>query len=296
MLDKERKDLRESEKQKWLIVSGCQTLGLGQSLALICPDVAVETCDIWTFKRYPAAIRDKLEGFSRIIVSTEVADLGLIDFRCMPNVSLVPHLVFGGYHPDLCYVLDERGAVVSSPIGDYNSLIAVSAYKVGMNELQALKLYTQSTYEEIGYFSVWQSERRALLGDFAAVGIDISTDFYRWVRNGCFMYSLNHPKIGALYDLAARFAGTVLNKRILESDIRPPDGLAVGAIYPLFPEIADRYCCGNGSYQFRAGELSVCLEEFIAGSFAKYREYAPDCLSIKTNTYDSARAMIVLRR
>jgi hypothetical protein len=99
-----------------------------------------------------------------------------------------------------------------------------------------------------------------------------------------------------LYDLAARFAGTLPNMRIRESEIRPADGLAVAAMYPLFPEIAERYGCGRGSYQFRVSDRYIGIEQFVTDSFAKYREHAPDCLAIATSTCNSQLAMEVFRK
>jgi hypothetical protein len=288
---------KSTSRERWLVMSRCQTDGIAQSLALICPKVDVQTYDYWKLASDPAAIKERLGGYSRIFATPEIRGSGLVgELKWMSNVSIAPELIFGAYHPDSCYVYVSTGyeeARVLSPIGLYNSILAVCAYKAGLDEAGAMGLFTQSAYQSVGYYSLWEENKRRLFDQFLRYGLDVAPDFYRWVRGGCFMHGVNHPKIAVLYDVARLLAGSVPNAFMVDTGVLPPDSLALDSAWPIYPGIADRFGCGRGSYFFKgkaSGEIYT-LEEFIEGSMAIYKRYDPEQLTIKSHASNVERVM-----
>jgi hypothetical protein len=149
-------------------------------------------------------------------------------------------------------------------------------------------LFTAQVYEKLGFFAIWEQEKRAMLESFGAYALDVRSDFVRWMRRGGFMHTKNHPKIEALYDIAIKVAEKLQGGRVVESGIRPHDNLIVAPIFPVYPEIAERYGVDSGSYFFKTfGEYRVFdLDEFISKSYAIYEHYPVDELVVHSPHYD----------
>jgi|ERR1700679_931891 hypothetical protein len=119
-------------REKWLVISNCQTVGLANSLALLCPHADINMCDYWSFKAAPDAWRNKIPEYDQLIINPEIQELGLIDFSAMANVTWVPAIQFRAFHPDLLNVF-HAGQSVKSPMDDYHSVLIFAAYKLGFD-------------------------------------------------------------------------------------------------------------------------------------------------------------------
>jgi hypothetical protein len=280
-------------KERWLVVSNCQTVGLGNSLSLLCPQVEVDTCDIWQFRSEAEHWEAAIAGYDHLITLPENQNNGLVNFPAFPNVTRVPGIKFRGCHPDLAYV-ESGETLVKGPMDAYHSVIVLAAFKKGLSEVKARSLFTLDFYERAGFFSIWESEKMSLFESFESVGLNIQADFVKWVRSGDFMYSVNHPRINAVYDVATHIARKLKNEAIVECGIKPHDNLAAGPIYPVYPEIAERYGLGLGSYYFKpVGAYRVIdLDEFIAGSYTVYRNFRIEDLRTGNPHYDTAVKLI----
>ncbi len=91
------------------------------------------------------------------------------------------------------------------------------------------------------------------------------------------MYSVNHPKLFVLADLAAgalASCGVTADPQLCEDYV--PDNVKLGAVWPVYPEIAARFGL-NGSYRFKGNSsydsTNPCfdLREFVEKSYALYR-------------------------
>lgn len=262
--------------ERWLVSTNCNTPGLANSFRLMATDVEVvdvymESLENWIGER------DGRETFSVAFVHPLVLareqtrdSLEAIADR----VVAVPHITFAGYHPDLCYV-QSNGTGLGGPLGDYHSAICVAAFRAGLSAGDAARLYNYKTYERAGYLDTWDLDRDAHLDDFRSHGLDLSEEFVAWAKRGPFMYSINHPAMMCISDVARKVLGK-LDRPTSELQYLPIDNLAYGPWFPVYPEIAE--CCGvKGSLSFKVnGEFSMMsLEQFIASSYALYASAGP---------------------
>jgi len=265
---------------RWLLVFNCQALGLANCLSLAAPSVAVEYCDFPRFRKNPAEYLDRIGEFDLVITSPQLQRTQYADFGALAPTRLVPTMVFDAYHPDLC-LLHEGEALLKGPLGDYHSSLAFAAWRQGLSQADARKLFAAKTYERLGYFDRWAPARQRLLSGFAAQGLDIAGAFARWTDDAsAFMHSVNHPAIRCLRDVArlvVRAAG--LEDR--SQHFAPHDNLLNGPMFPVFPEIAERYSV-EGSYRFKLGGQyrHVDLAEFIRGSYETYDRTGRDAIAV----------------
>jgi hypothetical protein len=273
--------------KKWLVISNCQTVGLGNCLSLLCPNTDIEVCDIWRFRNEKDEWQAKLSSYDHLIVSPEVQKLGLVDFQSYANLTWVPNFFFRGFHPDLCYVYHPNG-IVKGPLDDYHSVIVLAAYKSKLSVTATIQLFRHNIYEKLGFYDIWAHEKNIFINTFNDVDLDINRNFLKLVRHGCFMNSINHPKIEAVYSVAESIALKILGHHH-GSNIRPHDNLANGAIYPLYPEIGEYLGMDGGEYLFKpAGSYNLInLEEFVTQSYLSYTNYDSEGLhpSYDTNQH-----------
>ena len=264
----------------WLVISNCQTVGLANCLTLLCPEVTIEACHIWRFKAEQEAWIRRLPEFDELIVTPEFESVGSLDFSARSNVTYVPTFFFRAFHPDIT-TLFCGGKAIQTPMHDYHSVIVFAAYKHGLSESRAAQLFSAEFLRMIDFGSIWAVEKQALLANFRASGFELKNDFVRWMRDGPFMHTINHPKIGALYDIARQIVAKIGVKTVTESALRPHDNLLVGPIWPIYPEIADELGLPGGSYLFKGlgSYRQFNLNEFIAGSYSAYRAYDADDLN-----------------
>lgn len=262
-------------RSRWLLLFNCQAQGLANCLNLMCDEIEVEHYDPVGRRRDRDRIADALPGFDRVLVASQIAedpDCGLDLAALGDRVLRVPTLYFAGYHPDTCYVDGSEGRPLRGPIGEYHSAIAYAAFLHGHSEAQAIGLYRESTYARMRYFARWDGAWRRMGATFAQHGFDLAALRPSWSRRGPFMYTVNHPRIECLRDLALMILERTGHKaRYLDS--MPADNLAIGPVLPVFPAIAGRLGC-RGSQLFKppGAYRHIDLEEFVAGSFAAYRQ------------------------
>lgn len=261
-------------RSRWLLLFNCQAHGLAHCLNLMCDEIEVEHHDPVGIARHRERIAEALPGFDRVLVAPQVADdpaTGLDLDGLGDRVMRVPSIYFSGYHPDTCYVDGPGGRPLRGPLGEYHSVIAYAAFVQGRTEAQAIALYRERTYARMRYFARWDAAWRRMGATFSQNGLDLAALRPKWSRRGPFMYTVNHPRIECLHDLAALVLQRAGHKaRYL--DALPADNLANGPVIPVFPAIATRLG-GKGSQLFkRPGTYRhITLEEFVAESFAAYR-------------------------
>lgn len=245
-------------------------MGLASCLELLCNSICVEWYDPSSYPKHAASILSNLDKYDRIIVCPAVEIQQKIDFGTRDNIWRLPAPLFSSYHPDLCY-LSAEGDLARGPLGHYHSAIAYAAFVCGLQEQDTLALYCENTYAKLGYFDRWVHDRNAYLDAFKTFGFDISSKFVEWSRTGPFMYTINHPKMSCLRDVAI-VALARANLEINNTQILPHDNLANGPIFPVYPEIGARLGVW-GSYLFKPGGTYQVkkLDQFVAESFQVYR-------------------------
>jgi hypothetical protein len=215
------------------------------------------------------------------------------DFLCseVANVTRYPSLLFGAYHPDSIFVQDRsRGdAFVSGPIGQHHSALALFAYRAGFTAESALRLYQREVYELLGYFDLWEPASTQFLEVTRSYGIKLDSDFIGWTRLArSFMYSINHPKAYVLFDLARHLLDQAgIPWKPLDFDHYAVNDLARDTIFPVYPEVAERFGIA-GSYIFKApsasrGGLNIGtfwdLQAFVRESYRVYARHDGEALT-----------------
>nr|WP_086494336.1 WcbI family polysaccharide biosynthesis putative acetyltransferase [Novosphingobium panipatense] len=180
---------------------------------------------------------------------------------------------FRAYHPDLTY-LKHNDSLVDGPTNHYHSAIVYACFKAGLDQADTLKRFNGGFFERCGYLGLWQSERDRLVEEVNTTGVDIAASIRRWGREDAFMYSINHPKIRVLRDIASQLIKRQGRKPI--PGISPHDNLASGPHFAVYPEIAESLGV-KGEYVFKNVDSyrPFGLEQFVHQSFDVYAGLDP---------------------
>lgn len=243
-----------------------------------------------------------------LILSQGIGELfDIIDERypwASPKVRRFPTVNFNAYHPDMVYVTDKTaGGIVKGPMDDYHSAIALWAWKQGLDVERTLGLFRSEVYEALGYFDYWPSAVRELERAGEHAGLPLGDLLEDWRRQGCWLYSLNHPKQGVLADVVRRLLLREGIEPIPNAEDYLTDTLAVHPAWPVYPEIGQRLGV-PGHYLFKraAGVGSaenpvpfMGLAEFVAGSFETYARQGRErlaCARLESPRYGGLLALL----
>jgi len=264
--------------RRWAVILNCVTPGFVNCLSVLNPGTTVEGYTIWQFQTEFARLSTELKNFDCIFLYDDILALNLIDFSQFDNVVQVPLITFSGYHPDHCFVSSEA-ALLNSPIGVGNSMIAFAAFKKSLSVADTLALYNRRTFEAGAFFDLWQQDKLRLFQRFVKDGYDLAGKFRRWSMRDSFMYTIHHPKIDCIYDIAV-IASERAGARPVTTSLRPHDNLSSGPIFAIYDEIAEALGIERSSF-FSPGQYKMIgLEQFILASFEIYRAQKPESLVI----------------
>lgn len=252
------------------------------------PDAFIKPIVSWEAGRWfadEAALIADLKGFDHVFSHEVPLTVGAgLYVRDIPDVASsyveIPVIVFPAFHPDLVYItitLRGQPSFLISPLGPYNSAIALFAYKRGLRAEEALRLYTPQVYERLGYFDMWPDSQAGLLQAGKAANLPLDDVFASWTRQGCFMHSINHAKIGPLGDVAELLLKKV-GVRPACRNFRPyvPDPAQLDAIWPVYPEVAERYGIAGSTifkrpdYAVKDGRKFLTHDDFVRESFKSF--------------------------
>ncbi len=261
------------------VVSNCQAFGLANSIENVGVGVS---CDAFTLPelQQDRTIKERLKrDYEHVFAITSVAP-GLEGLLPPERISLVPIVTFWGFHPDIVY-LKSGSTNVTGPLGDYHSLIAFAAFRSGLSEEEALRLYDARFFAQAGYLDVWSASREILFGRFDETGLPLVDRFYGWVRRGVFMHTHNHPKIWVLADVARAALGSIgAEWSRVAADL--PDNLAKAVVISPYPGIADRLGL-PGAFRFKPSRETHHweLDELVHRSYQAYRSIPPDTIVLE---------------
>lgn len=253
------------------IVGNCQAPTLGRILAARLPETAVEAHSVVTLKRLgEAGQRDFLTA--DILLAQVRGNFENFGADVSGQVLLYPRISFRGFHPDMVYV-NADGVSLQTPFGFYHSAIAFAAHRLGLSRGEAAGLFGEAAFDRLGYFANMDAAKAHLLREGERCGFDLGPALEAWLARGCFMHTINHPKLFALETVADLVISRLgLSDRAAEPG-RLVDTFAGGAAWTVYPEIAARLGL-DGAYSFKApraaGERSAELAEFVSASFDVY--------------------------
>ena len=206
------------------------------------------------------------------------ARMGAVLAAYEKKIILFPRIYFAGLHPDIVSVRDDAGDLIHGPLGGYHSLLALYGWMRDLDVGKTAKLFEEAVYRNAGFFDAWKTARRVFAEECAAVDMPTVASLPdTWVQRGAFMYTVNHPRLFVLADLARICLDRLnLNKVCCLAAELVPDSLASGPVWPVYPAIAERLGF-EGSYLFKMPDDSsvsiLGLEEFVARCFEGYARY-----------------------
>ena len=271
------------------IVGNCQVAGMQVALKALLPGAIVEAYHVGVHPAIPAReIAAKLSSYD-FVISQMLGVHGYpeLEFERVREqtraASLIPPLVFTGFHPDSCYVFNN-GQAVASEVGFYHSAIAGAGFLLGLAPERTLRLYNAYIYDELGYFADFDTSRSVLVASFSNYGFDLAPHIDNWLGDGYFMHTINHPKVNVLATLAtlgAQSAGVV------DPAAKPPrhliDFLEQNVAWAVYPEISKRLGMPPGPGFRRAATAnaatrSVELEDLVHSSYKRYADIPRESL------------------
>lgn len=272
------------------VVGNCQSFGIAYGMKLLNPESTVHRFTIvrpgWSnLDMLGRTLREYDHVFSLEFQGGFVKGGDWLALRDrMPSIIPMPSVVFSGFHPDTIYILDptRNGRPLESATGPYHSALALYGYLAGLTAERTIALFNTNVFRALGYFDIWQPAAEEFLASTRASGLDMSTEFLRWSRRGCFMYSMNHPKAFVLADVArALLVREKLPVHDVDFDDFAVDDIVRGSVFPVYPQIAEHY--GHlGSYTFKLANYRLSrtvgdfmtLRAFVESSFAIYAKHA----------------------
>lgn len=290
---------------KALVVTNCATAAFTTGLRVLFPQWEVKGANLdvalrWLGEEPNEAFRTFLSGADLLLLGTE-NESAFKEYAPGKEVLSIPYFYFRGFHPD-SFHLGVGDGIVPSVLGTGNlhARIAVSAYVLGLGESRTVAAFQANTYDRLGYFSLFEPEKRQLLDRFASSGIGLASAFERWRAKGAFLYTYNHPMPLVFNDILLE---AVLG-RLLDSSRRAwaedalaaiPDYLEPSIRWPVYPEIAARYGL-EVEFHWRtgvsAGPITMALADFVARTFetlARYPGLNADCIP----AFDHCRAALL---
>jgi hypothetical protein len=184
----------------------------------------------------------------------------------------IPFIVFPAFHPDFCHIIKVSDQLYPHP--RYASAIGVWAYNKGLGISDAVKLFNRQSYAGLGYFDLWNPSVSELRKAFT----DFDFDFDRFIlavkRQGAFMYTISHPKVSVIIELAKQVAAKLgASDSHLKKTFSLRDGLT-DYVWPIYPEIADEFSLPHGSYDWKIDNTTWLegIESYLEKSFQEFAD------------------------
>jgi hypothetical protein len=197
------------------------------------------------------------------------------------KVRIIPKISFAAFHPDMDYVEDSDGSHILGPLGGYQSSIVFFCWKNMLTKAETLNMFCEKTYRTLGYFDYWWVAKRLLIEEGESTGIPLEHLIDKWSKQGCWMYSLNHPKLHTLADVARIILEREGINTLPGVEEFVDDEMNTENVWPVYPEIGARlglpghyFFKRSTPFEFRDMPVPMMtLAQFIDESFEAYSKY-----------------------
>ena len=259
-------------RERWILLSNCQTLSLARGITAVAETVECDGCDAWQMAERLAADPEHFRRYDFMLVLANLRDFQGFPADRLPPHADVPCFSFTGYHPDCCYVTAEGERITDGLIGPYHSMIALAGYKEQIGPAATARFFNDRLFEQAGYYRQWLAQRDRMIERFGTFGYDISGIFRKAGRGRSFMHTIDHPDMMLMTELA-KVVLRRLDRPYRDDAPLPVDALA-DMSWPVYPEVGEQLGVA-GAYRFRptgkynALDLNEYLEEVFA-SFGRW--------------------------
>ncbi len=263
---------------KIAIIGNCQIAGIARCMNAMAARLEIKTVAIRDLTDRAQDARDWLAAsdvvFTQTTPAVKAAMEAFPEYRS--RALLYPRIYFPAYHPDATYVWSE-GKHVRTPMGDYNSLLAICGYLKGLSVGETVALFNRDVFKRAGYFAVWDGAVRSQQREFSEADLKLDGAIARWSSKGCFMHTFSHPKLGVLADIAQSMLAAIgVKARTSDAESYVLDELKEGAVWPVYPEVGAAlgingdYCFTPRQYHGTTGVAILDLPEFVEQSHRAY--------------------------
>ena len=297
--------------RKILVMGNCQAHTLARLI-----DAMLGGCKTTAIELLPEAMNRLKEGEEHLSQLMGESDLILVHphGEALPIIKrnypeafkrtrMVPRITSSAFHPDIDYVEDSQGKHVLGPLGAYQSAIAFFGWQNALSIAETLNLFCEDVYDSLGYFAYPTVSRELLLKEGELTGLPLDRLIDRWSTRGCWMYSMNHPKLFPLADVAR----TILEQEGFETipgvEEFVEDEMIFEGVWPIYPEVAKRMGL-PGHYLFkrptdpglkRMPVQMLGLGQFVEESFAtfsKYQKHELTCRRLTAKRYEALKSRL----
>lgn len=274
-----------------VVSSNCMTGGITAAFRVIFPQHDISPLPYSALP--PDDFTAALQGADIIVHS---GPRSLLDGSIVGDAArriLFPELYFNAFHPDQVYAWMPDGSIVESATGPYNSAVALWSWQNGLSASQTEQLFTPDVFQALGYHDRWAISVERLRHDFTPFPHLDYRDFIEPLnRSGCFMHTVNHPKVSAIAQMAR-----VLAKQVdpsIDAESVPLESVLIDSLFnasfawAVYPSVANALGL-RSAFLWKLDDHSVIgLREFLHLSFEKYDIQQPtvvDCHELKWPAY-----------
>lgn len=283
-----------------LMLGSCQVVGLSALMQAMVSSLSVTAYELNRFnlegfKDGRLNLAELVAGHDLVLMHphAELSRLLAEDLPQMAHkIKLMPSISFTAFHPDLVYITHGQQGHVMGPMGEYQSSLAFYGWVNGLSIEQTLSLFSGDVYEFLGFYDYWEASLVSFAHMEALTEIRLAHLLSRWNTQGCWMHSINHPKLFVLADIARCLLARVGIPAMPGVEFSIHDNLADGPVWPVYPEVGVRLGL-EGAYRFQqprqGANLRVLgLREFVQASYKAFGHYDRSqllCDRLQTESY-----------
>jgi hypothetical protein len=257
------------------VVGNCQAHPIALCLMALAPDIVARPI----VANRTTEITEDLTAYD-LVFTTLLDDARLEDVvpQLSGRVFQYPRVIYTAFAPDIVYAM-SGGEKMKSPVGDYHSSLILYAWLHGLSARETKALFCTEVFERLSYREHEGLSRALMLREGEAISFPMASLLEKWQASGCFMHSVNHPKLFVLADVARILAE---RSGISTQTTRPEDyvvdPLMSSCVWPVYPGLNPQWE-GFASYDFKAPQESTSagrpvrvfsLESFIDASLEAY--------------------------
>lgn len=280
---------RHTTRAAWraVVFGNCQANGIGRLLQAMTGDVESQV-----FETTPKMLGRLRSGDLDIGQALRRADIVFVQAigevmelvhsrhpREAHKLRQIPPLSYSGFHPDIVYITDA-GSHLGGPMGEYHSSIVFWAWRQGLRREQAAALFRPEVYEHLDFAAHRQAGYQALVELGRQTDLPMAPLIDRWHRRGCWMHTVNHPKLWALADVVAAALRREGIDPLVSAADSVDDPLSRWPVWPLYPGLPGTASGGHaGDFVFKLDHgdaprrqpvLTLDLPGYVDAAYAHY--------------------------